>query len=431
MLMLSAIYPASADRGVIPGSDADVYNPGQKAVIAWNGEREILILSTDLYSSKETKALEILPLPSKPEVRKGTLETFKNIQKVILNHSPALPGKRAAELTVVFHEKIGAHDITIVKAKSGKELERFAADHAAKNGLGSLHYPENFGEIVSDYLMRGYNYWVFDVIDLKRDAGSVDPVVYEFGSPMLYYPLKISALAKGKTTIILYLITGLPIEEGALPDGFRIARYFKGGEPVRFMIKEDELKLLDEEVKNLLGGSGWLTAVRYDGDVKSLEEDLELKLEECRSISVKTDREIYRAGEEVITTLQYVHLKPGCVEIQVLHYHEIRLEILDEYGSIVADWAWATRGDLDKVIRWRAENPGTYVVRASSWFNGEKLEVEDSKTIEVLKNAGNAREEGVELFLYGVAVGAGCVIVGAVLAYVLMKERTKKGERAG
>ena len=44
----------SADRGMIPTSDVSVYGPGQKAIIAWNGEEEVLILSTDVYTSENS-----------------------------------------------------------------------------------------------------------------------------------------------------------------------------------------------------------------------------------------------------------------------------------------------------------------------------------------------------------------------------------------
>lgn len=40
---------AFADRGMIAAyPDISVYEPGQKAILAWNGEREAMILSTDV-----------------------------------------------------------------------------------------------------------------------------------------------------------------------------------------------------------------------------------------------------------------------------------------------------------------------------------------------------------------------------------------------
>ena len=49
--VVSLLVPLGhADRCILPITDVDVYGPGQKAIIAWNGEVERLILSTDIYA---------------------------------------------------------------------------------------------------------------------------------------------------------------------------------------------------------------------------------------------------------------------------------------------------------------------------------------------------------------------------------------------
>jgi len=60
---------ASADRGMVAiRPTAVVYEPGQKAIVSWNGSTEALLLATDVYASEDTMVFEILPLPSKPDV---------------------------------------------------------------------------------------------------------------------------------------------------------------------------------------------------------------------------------------------------------------------------------------------------------------------------------------------------------------------------
>jgi len=55
LLVLFSVSSAYADRGLITVSpEISVYEPGQKAIVAWNGQEEILILSTDVNSSGET-----------------------------------------------------------------------------------------------------------------------------------------------------------------------------------------------------------------------------------------------------------------------------------------------------------------------------------------------------------------------------------------
>src|SRR5687768_2011865 len=57
-----------------------VFEPKQRALILWNGEEEILLLSTDQRSSQRTAVLEVIPLPSEPKVQLGKFETFEKAQ---------------------------------------------------------------------------------------------------------------------------------------------------------------------------------------------------------------------------------------------------------------------------------------------------------------------------------------------------------------
>ena len=69
---------AAADRGSISlRPNIKLYEPNQRAIIAWNGRTEILLLSTDLRASAPTKVLEVLPLPAEPKVKKGSIRSFR------------------------------------------------------------------------------------------------------------------------------------------------------------------------------------------------------------------------------------------------------------------------------------------------------------------------------------------------------------------
>ena len=118
-----------ADRGSIPWGMEDnlpteIFEPAQNAVIAWNGREEILVLTTDLSATRPTKVLEVLPLPSEPVVTKGDGALFAKFNNLILSelrtnrYSGKGPGGSregaASGAEVTFHEKIGAHDISVV-----------------------------------------------------------------------------------------------------------------------------------------------------------------------------------------------------------------------------------------------------------------------------------------------------------------------------
>ncbi len=136
----------------------------------------------------------------------------------------------------------------------------------------------------------------------------------------------------------------------------------------------------------------------------------------CRTISVETDKDSYRIGEEVLVTVRFIHLKPGCVEIMMLHHHEIRLEIFDAEGENIAKWIWKTQKDFTETIGWKPKKTGVYTIRASSWFNGEELEVEDMKEIKIVDDS----LERIDASLYLAAVGV-AIAAGVILTYILLR----------
>ena len=113
-------------------SGVSVYEPGQKAIIAWNDGKEIMLLSTDVNASKETKAIRILPLSSEPTIQTGSFKSFETVQRLIDEHAPRVEIESTGLMTlggplgstvsetqgveILFHKRMGAHDITVAKA---------------------------------------------------------------------------------------------------------------------------------------------------------------------------------------------------------------------------------------------------------------------------------------------------------------------------
>ena len=78
---------ALADRGaIVPVGAVNIEEPAQRAIIAHNGVREILILQTDVKADKETKVVEFMPLPSKPEVSLAREGCFAALQEIVKAH---------------------------------------------------------------------------------------------------------------------------------------------------------------------------------------------------------------------------------------------------------------------------------------------------------------------------------------------------------
>lgn len=216
MLVVSFLPVVSADRGSIPFEPfVTIHEPLQKAAIAWNGDEEILILSTDLKSSKPTKVLEVLPLPSEPVVTRGDDKVFGKLQALafsrsrpVYSRSPlpeASKGPGSAEIT--FHEKIGAHDISVVHLLDSSDFDAWVHDFLKKNGVTAKQVSPVLLATISQYILDGYRWFVFDVVELGTTIKTNDAIQYRFASKQLYYPLRISATDTGKTEVRIAALT--------------------------------------------------------------------------------------------------------------------------------------------------------------------------------------------------------------------------------
>lgn len=209
----------------------EIYEPAQNAVIAWNGKEEILVLATDLKASKPTKVLEVLPLPSEPVVTRGDSAIFAKFNALIrrelgsrLDYGRGLSDSRAemdqaAEVT--FHEKIGAHDISVVHVLDSGYFEQWINDYLKKQGTGPQKISPVLMATIDQYLLDGHHWFVFDVVELGLQLKSNDAIQYRFASDKFYYPMRISATDSGDTNINLITLTekglsnyfGLPQEK--------------------------------------------------------------------------------------------------------------------------------------------------------------------------------------------------------------------------
>jgi len=290
LFLFFLLIPCSlADRMIIPVQpDVSVYEPAQKAIIAWNGREEILVLSTDVNGEVGTFALEVMPLPSNPKaIEKASFESFETVQSLIWANVPTnmyktLGGREEAVDTVriTFHEKIGAHDITVVNASDASQLSRWAGSFLERNGVAESLSMKEFEPVWEDYLNDGFSYFVFDLIELSEQKNSLEPILYKFETSFLYYPLRISSLNPGNTKIILFLLTK-DIVDQLFCYPFRIAQYQSRFQPqtssrVQFSLTHDEVNRISIEIGKLFEGNPWLTALEYEGTMDILTRDLKI-----------------------------------------------------------------------------------------------------------------------------------------------------------
>lgn len=283
VIPIASMSSVSADGGMISYNDFSVYEPGQKAIIAWDGMKEIMILSVDVYSEESTKALHMVPFPSLPDVKLGDVESFEELNEFIKENRQRdrdYLGNEAALTTdapslgieIMFSEKIGPHDITAIQVRSPLEFTDWVNEFLTRKGITNRKMPEELDTVINHYIDNNIQFFAFDVIELGPNTKSVDPIVYTFRSEFLFFPLEISSIIEGETEITLALITpqNLAINKESLNDlGFY--RDFNG------VISNSDLEKISNDVARLFGNKANLASYRGYFSLADLKDDVVIK----------------------------------------------------------------------------------------------------------------------------------------------------------
>ncbi|MBM4349016.1 MAG: DUF2330 domain-containing protein [Deltaproteobacteria bacterium] len=206
--------PVYADRCLFSIKPVQLSEESQKAIILHNLKEEVLILATELRADGETEVLEFIPLPSEPTVTLADGDPFGEAVKLIakkkLEFEERGVSRGSAETVPVeirFAEKIGVHDVTVIKINDLSGFSRWTEEFFVKKGVKvSIDRLSNFYKNAEDYLRRGFHYFVFDYVKVSKEIKLIEPLVYRFRSERLYYPLRTSNVIGGKGTIDLILI---------------------------------------------------------------------------------------------------------------------------------------------------------------------------------------------------------------------------------
>jgi hypothetical protein len=265
---------------VVVGPKVTLEEPGQNAIVAWNGREEIIVLSTNVKSSKSTLVLEVLPLPSNPEVKEGSFDSFKKLvelisKKGVVRQKPLGMGAKAkakAGVEITFHQKIGAHDLTAVKVNDLNHFMDWVENFTKSKGFEGKVSP-GFRGAVANYLSRDIKFFVFDFIEAGRDEKSVKPLIYRFKTDFLYYPLEITAysdVGPSSSEVNVFLIAKGRIDESVIR---RASLWPMAGFDYNIELSEKELEEVSPEIAELFS-SAYAMYVYFDGELVNLNKDL-------------------------------------------------------------------------------------------------------------------------------------------------------------
>lgn len=206
-----------ADMGSIPfKKGVRIFEPKQDAIIAWNGKEQLLYLQTTLSASEDTKVLEVMPLPNKPTVEASDAGVFKRCA-FLLPRPPArkshgmgafgvLPEEPAGK--VVERKMIGAHDLRTVELLDSRRFSEWVAKEFSE-GDNQLDVPEPLLTVIDQYAKDGFKWFLFDVIEVRKETAKKTPLRIRFKTDYLYYPMRITRTEKGQTTVSLSVLTNI------------------------------------------------------------------------------------------------------------------------------------------------------------------------------------------------------------------------------
>lgn len=212
LILVCASGNTFADMGQIHVGPAAISETSQKAIILHNGSEEVLILGTDLHADRPAGILRFIPFPSVPHFELAPDDVFDQasalLKKYNLQFLMASKGgaTEAQPVELLLRKRLGAHDMTLIKVSDPREFRDWANAYFTRKGLPVKARYEEAEAIVTDYVSRGFSYFVLDFVELTKETRFIEPVLYRFANSKLYYPLKNTNTFGGKGGIDLILV---------------------------------------------------------------------------------------------------------------------------------------------------------------------------------------------------------------------------------
>ncbi|MDM8549864.1 DUF2330 domain-containing protein [Desulfobacterales bacterium HSG2] len=196
------------DRG------ADLNEPSQKAVIWWDGTREVLLLQVRYEGPAEDFAW-IVPLPSKPEISAVDADKSPFAEISLYTQKRIGWAYRSIErggVTVLERRIAGVYDIAVLSSADAGALGGWLN----RNGFA---FPASRTDVLEHYTRKG---WVYAAMRIDRKSlgkdeiselrtGELQPVRFSFPADEAVYPLRISSVNAGETEIQLYVLADAPV----------------------------------------------------------------------------------------------------------------------------------------------------------------------------------------------------------------------------
>lgn len=267
----------------------------QNAIIAWNGQEEMLVLSTNWEKPADSQSatlLKVVPLPANPsEIKEGETEIFDKLVEILNEKINAMqtisagkgegfgaPTSAAPSVEIVFQKIIGAHDVTVAKVNKKEDFSKWIDDFAVQKNLEKKQLSEEFKNGLLSYLKRNINYFVFDIANLNEAKTTVKPLIYRFKSNYFYFPMLVSGISEisdSRTKVNLFLIfnESFKLPRQVWQGGYN---YWVDDNGVDIKLTKAELASVSEDVAVLFDGNVIARKFGVNGQLSEINKDLML-----------------------------------------------------------------------------------------------------------------------------------------------------------
>ena len=158
----------------------------------------------------------------------------------------------------------------MVHVLESSEFEQWLRDFFKKEGTGPQHISPVLLATIEQYLLDGYHWFVFDVVELGLQLKSNDAIQYRFATDKFYYPMRISATDSGETNIRLVALTerGLSRYIGLPQESIRQAHR-------KLHVDTAKIANISQEMGSLFRSETIsLQTLRIQGNLKSFDLDV-------------------------------------------------------------------------------------------------------------------------------------------------------------
>ena len=211
-------------------------NPGssvadERALIAWNGTTEDILMSLSVTGSSD-RAAWIMPVPSAARITLGDTEVFDALGEltaprieyrdswwptipwlVWAGSPPDTAGAPSGAVSVLGRQRLGPFDVTRLAANDPSALAKWLSDN-------DFPRPDGLDDNLAPYVADGWEIVAVQLVPADADgalAGPLQPLRLSFDTDTVVYPMRLSRSATMSQYIDLYVLAKHRMDPSTLP----------------------------------------------------------------------------------------------------------------------------------------------------------------------------------------------------------------------